>query len=149
MHCSGGTAFFSLLDDEQLIESPPLRLSLPPGESSERLRTFVQDLVRSFRDTQIGCVALLRAEGQPPGRPVNAASLERRTVIETLVRLAGVDAGVPVHQVERVTARTRLSLARTGRLDALVGSALPGMRGQYWSQGRGLAALAARAMMSP
>ena len=149
VHCSGGTAYFGLLDNDQLIEAPPVRLHLPAGESSERLHTFTQDLARSLRDAQVEGVALLRAEGQAPGRPVNAAGLARRTVIETLVRLAGVDAGLPVHVIERVTVRARLGLERTGRLDALVDAALPGMHGRYWAEGRGLAALAARAIMSP
>lgn len=146
--CSGPTAYFSLLDDGQLIETPPLRLALPEAEASERLLTFVQDLSRSLKELGVDAVALLRAERQAPGGPVNASALEHRTIIETLVRLAAVTAGISIHVVDRATARSRLDLARQGNLNTMLATAVPGTTGKYWGVGRGLAAIAARVVLS-
>lgn len=146
VHCSGAIAFFSLLEDGQLIEKPPLRMVLPEAEASERLVTFVQDLARSLKEMRVDAVAVLRAEGQAPGRPVNASALELRTIIETLVRLAAVTAGVSIQVIDRATARSRLGLSRRGNLDTMFAEAAPGLTGKYWRLGRGLAAVAARAV---
>ena len=123
-------------------------MSLPEGEESVRLETFVQDLARSFNDMEVGAVAVLRAEGHAPGRPVNVTGIERRAIIETLVRLAGVRAGVVVELMDRATTRSRLGLDRRGPLEQMLSTAAPGMHGMYWAQGRGLAAVAAMASTS-
>ena len=151
VHCSSGTAYFSLVEEGALVESGPLRLTLPDGEESARLKTFVDDLARTIKERKVDAVAILKAEGQAPGhgRQVNVAALERRTIMETLVQMAALAAEVGVGMVDRPRLRNDLGLGRSGSIEDMLAEAAPGMDGKYWKIGRGLAAAVARARMVP
>lgn len=146
VHCSAGTAYFSVMDDGDLVDEEPMRLRLPDGERSKRLQTFVDDLARTMKDKKIQAVVVLKAEGLPPNptQRVNVPALQQRTTLETLVQIAAVQADLDVEMLERATARSRLGLSRAGKLEDMLEQAVPGMSGTYWTAGRGLAALAAK-----
>ena len=144
VHCTSHHAFIAIVADANVIEREPRRLELPAMESSERLQVFVDDTAREFRGVGACGVALLKAE-HAQGH-VNVPALYGRAVLETLVRLAAVEAGLPVEFLDRRTARARLKLPMKGRLEDLVPTIFPGFAGIYWNAGRHLAAVAARAL---
>jgi hypothetical protein len=150
VHCSAGTAYFSVVDDGVLLDDDLKRMSLPAGEQSKRLQVFVDDLARTMRERKVDAVGVLKAEGLPPNpsQRVNVPALQQRTTLETLIQLAAVQADVDVEMLERATVRSRLGLGKAGRLEEMLEEAAPGMTGLYWAAGRGLAAVAARAKLA-
>jgi hypothetical protein len=80
------------------------------------------------------------------GMPVKVSALENRVVLETLVRLAAVKAGMPVEMTHPKTIRARLGCGVEGRLEDHLNEVLPDEVGHYWRAGRGLAAMAALAL---
>jgi hypothetical protein len=143
VNCSAQYAFVAIAKDGVIVEREPERLELPATELSERLAVFVDDTARELQAVCPDRVSVLRHE-HLRGMPVQHSSLESRVVLETLVRLAAVKAGIPVELTHRQTVRARLGFK--GKLEEQLDTVLPQTVGQYWRAGRGLAAMAALAL---
>jgi hypothetical protein len=65
--------------------------------------------------------------------------------LETLVRVAAVQEGIPIEVLARPTVRSRLGIPRAGELASHVATVVAEPVGRYWTAGRDVAALAALA----
>jgi hypothetical protein len=72
------------------------------------------------------------------------SELAPKAALETVIRLACDEAGVPVEVLQRPTARKRTGLPQKGKLDDLISANITPL-GKYWSAGRKYAAVAALA----
>jgi len=145
VHCTPQHAFIAVATDGLIVDREPERLELPALEQSERLAIFVDDTARNLQVISPDRVSVLQHEHMK-GMPVKIAPLESRVVLETLVRLAAVKAGIPVELTHRRTVRSRLGCGFGGKLEDQIDRVLPSAVGQYWRAGRGLAAMAALAL---
>jgi len=71
--------------------------------------------------------------------------LAPRVALETLVRVAAVQEGIPIEVLARPTVRSRLGIPRAGELASHVATVVTEPVGRYWTAGRDVAALAALA----
>lgn len=145
VNCTSQLAYLAVVRDGALIEADPERLELPGLEESEGMAVFIEDVAREILAIKPAALAILRAEQPPPGMRPNHSHIYDRAVLETLIHLAGVGAGVPVHMMSKHTVRSRLNLPREGKLDQYLDEVFPQPMGHYWKGGRGLAAMAALA----
>lgn len=134
------------IKDGDLIEAELERLQLPALEQSKRLAIFVEDTARELKALNASGLAVLKAEQTPPGANRNISHVYDRAVLETLIRLSGITAGLPVELISRRTARSRLKLPIDGKLDDYLDKVFPTTSGKYWKAGRALAAVAALAL---
>jgi hypothetical protein len=148
IHCDPRHAYIAVVEDGAVIDCGKHRerLSVPASEQSQALNALLEDTVQLIRALEVVGVSILPAETADPSIRRNPASLTARNTLETVMRLAAVRAGVPVEVTARATARARLGLPRTGKLDSHLGTIFPYSAGEapaYWTTGRGLAAMAA------
>jgi hypothetical protein len=110
-------------------------------EETERLQAMQADIDRTLLEVRPDRVRILMPEQTYKDSYTRIAP---RVALETLVRLGCVRAGIPVEMLHRTSARSRLGVARRGKLeDLVVGVTKP--VGKYWKAGRSLAAAAALA----
>lgn len=125
-----------LIDDShQRVQSPALH------EASEALQGILDDVARVIAEISPSVVRVLQPETTRFKASYNA--MAPRVTLETLVRLAAVQANVPVEMLHRATASSRLGLEREGGLEKHIAEVLPTPVGKYWASGRRLAAVAA------
>lgn len=142
IHCRPDTAYVALVEGATVVPGHPERLRLPTGiETGDGLLECIAESRRLLGQTQPDQIALLLPEP-------NAATSAKRTVFETLIRVAAAEEGTPVNLVARMTVRSRLKLPRSGKLEDHVMAAGCASTGRYWRDGRGLAALAALTVTS-
>src|SRR5206468_1568395 len=67
-----------------------------------------------------------------------------KIALETIVRLACADAGIPAEVLHRSSARSRSDLGLKGKLDDVIAANIASV-GKYWNAGRKYAAVAALA----
>jgi len=145
VNCDPHAAFLAAVEDGVVVDDLPERLKPPEGmELGDRLLEFIDEVRRALGEVGPSRIGLLQPESgkhQPPYRSVTA-----RATIETLVRVAAAQERVPVDLLARSTVRSRLDLPKRGALDAHVEAGMGAPVGRYWTTGRGLAALVARAV---
>ncbi|MHB8458410.1 MAG: hypothetical protein ACYDBS_12095 [Acidimicrobiales bacterium] len=145
VNCDPHAAFLAAVEDGAVVADLPERLKPPEGmELGDRLLEFIDEVRRALGKVGPSRIGLLQPESgkhQPPYRSVTA-----RATIETLVRVAAAQEGVPVDLLARATVRALLDLPKKGTLDGHVEAGIGAPIGKYWTTGRGLAALAARAV---
>jgi hypothetical protein len=141
INCTTSAAFLAVCVDAAIADGYTERLKPPAGlEAGESLIEFAEAVRRVLREVQPERVILL----MPETWTASYKSHLERASMETLVRLVCAQEHLPVDQLSRAAARSRLGLGRSGALDAHL-SAAGDPVGQYWTTGRGVAALAALA----
>jgi hypothetical protein len=134
----------------------PDRLTPPAGiEAGGDLWAFMDQVTGALATIKPRLVVLLLPEEQgrsgDDGRQRRSVpgqthrSLTPRIAMETVVRLAAAREGVACDVLARATVKSRLHLGAAGNLEKALDSGDPKPSGKYWTTGRGLAALAARA----
>jgi hypothetical protein len=113
-------------------------------EETERLQAMQDDVGRVLAEVWPAAVRILMPE---PTYKDSYARIAARSALETVVRLACLRHGIAVEMLDRRSARSRLGIARKGRLEDHVPEIVEPI-GKYWSAGRNLAALAALAEKS-
>jgi hypothetical protein len=145
VNCDPHAAFLVTVQGGAVVDGLPERLRPPEGmELGDRLLEFVDEVRRVLGQVDPLRVGILLPESgqhQPPQK-----SIASRATIETLVRVAAAQEGVPVDLVARATVRSRLQLPRKGALNSHLSTGAGPPIGKYWTTGRGLAAMVARAV---
>lgn len=109
-------------------------------EASDRLEAVRRDVVRVLEELAPDEVRILMPEQR---YEASYPQMAPRVALETVVRLACNAADVPVEMLNRASARSRVGVPRTGRLEDHVPKVVPEPVGKYWNAGRSLAAIAA------
>ncbi len=142
IHCSPQAAYLTVIEDGAVLSGLRERLLPPAGlETGEGLLECIREVRRVLGQTGVDRVALLLTEA-------NSSPSTERTVLETLIRVAAAEEGTPVELVARPTVRSRLGLPKSGSLGSHVARAAGPKSGHHWNEGRGLAAMAAKAVTS-
>ncbi len=142
INCTSRAIFFAIDDDSQIVDGLTERLQPPTGlEAGEALLELVESVRRVVREVRADRLALLL-----PEETWTASYSEHldRAKLDILIRLAAAQERVLIEVLARPTLRARLELPRSGTLDSHVARVYAPV-GRYWSAGRGLAALAAKA----
>jgi hypothetical protein len=143
VNCNTHCAFFAVAVDGELSDGPVEYIEAPTlAESSDELKSVLDELVRVIKEVNADKVVLLKPEGGRRPTKTHAAFVPRIT-LETLVRLAAVEAGIEIDVLARPTVRKRLELPTKGKLAEHVPLRIPAKVGKNWSKERQLAALAA------
>jgi hypothetical protein len=139
--CKPAEIMLAVVEDGELLEAQYERLQAPSVlEETEQLKGQFDAVGRVLDDIRPDVVRVLLPEQTYKG---SYASLAPRAALETLVRLAAVDAGVRVELLHRNSARARVGMPRRGSFEEHIESILPQPVGKYWAAGRRLAAVAA------
>jgi hypothetical protein len=139
--CKKEEVMFAVATDGELLEDEHQRLQVPTAmEASEALRGVQDDIGRVIAEVAPAVVRILQPEQTYEG---SYASLAPRATLETLVRLAAVQAEIPVEMLHRGTARARVGIGRSGKLEDHIPEVIAHPVGRYWAAGRRLAAIAA------
>lgn len=138
VECKKDKVFLAITDDGQVQDAEPQRLEVPAvHEQTARLRGFLEDFGRVLAEVKPDAVHILQPE------TIYAATyseLAPKAALETLIRLACLEADVNVEIVHRATARS--GLGGSGNLDKRIAAAIE-PQGKYWNAGRKYAAAAA------
>jgi hypothetical protein len=141
--CKKDAIMLAIADDGELVDDPHQRLQAPALlERSERLRAILDDVKRVLAEVEPDEVRVLMPETRYEASYVQMAP---RVTLETLVRIAALDAGAPVEMLNRATARARLDMPKKGPFDGHIPAVISVPVGNYWTAGRNLAAAAALA----
>jgi hypothetical protein len=145
VNCTTTRAFLVVADDGEpkpggveFIEATAL------DKSSEQLAPVLAECCRVIRELDPDRIVLLKPESGGRAKRTHAELVPRIT-LETLFRLAAVQADTPIEMVSRPTVRSRLGLPTKGPLAEHVPSCIPQKVGSNWCEERQLAALAALA----
>lgn len=137
---AGATAFLALMNADRDIEPGAVRIDGVADLSRAADIGATRDLIRHrLEEQRPTVVVVLSAEA-------TAKPSRDRSVIETLILLGSLDAGIPAVCISRPTVRATLGLSKKGALANCVQQRIPLAHGAYWAN-RGLAALAALAYM--
>ncbi len=113
-------------------------VGLKRGPNLDALRT---ELHHRLAEAAPAAAALLQPNGYDGG--INASTA--RVGAETILRMTAHDLDVEVELLNHATARKRLGLGASGKLDDKLKELFPTAIGRYWADGRRLAAFAALA----
>jgi hypothetical protein len=141
--CKKDQVLLAIAEDGALLHDMPERLQAPALlEETERLQAMLGDIGRTLSEIRPDVVRLLLPEQTYED---SYGRIAPRATLETLVRLAAVQLGIPVEVVHRNTARSRLGMPRGGKFEGHIPSVVGDPVGKYWNSGRNLAAAAALA----
>ena len=145
VNCNTHCAFFAVAVDGELRDGHVEYIDAPNlAESSEELKSVLDELSRVINEVNADKVVLLKPEGGPTPKKTHATFVPR-IALETLVRLAAVETDTEIEVLARPTVRSRLELPTKGPLAKHVSLRIPGKVGKKWSEERQLASLAALA----
>jgi hypothetical protein len=140
--CSKDTIFLAVAERGMVVADRHERLDAAKVlEETERLQAMQDDVARMLVEVGPTQVRVLMPE---PTYKDSYTRIAPRSALETVVRLACVRAEIPVEMLDRRSARSRLGVARKGKLEAHVPEVTEPV-GKYWNAGRNLAAAAALA----
>lgn len=138
IECKKQEVYLALAYDGRLLDDEPQRLDVPAvHEETQRLRAFLGDFGRLLAEVGPDEVRILQPE---TNYEATYAQLAPKAALETLIRLACVEADIPASLVHRATLRSRLG--GTGKLDERIAAQIEPV-GKYWNVGRKYAAAAA------
>jgi hypothetical protein len=141
--CSPTTAFLSIAEDGEIADAAVASVDVAAQyEASVEMLATLGEIGRVLGELRPDRVVLLKAE---PNTRMTYDQLAPRVALETLFRLAAVQANVEVEVIARSTVRSRLDLPKSGSLSSRVAESVPVPVGKYWRQGRDIASLAALA----
>lgn len=139
--CTQSDILLAVAKDQEILCGYPQKIEAAELlEASERLQGLLDRIERMLDEVSPSIVRVLMPEQT---HKAAYSAMVARAAMETLVRLAAVKKGLRVEVLARPTLRSRLKLPKKGRLSQHVSLILPDPSGQYWSEGRNLAALAA------
>lgn len=143
LHCTSQYAFLALVESGRVQDGLTERLAMSQQhEADQRLWATLDDFSRCLDEADPAAMGLLLPETTSRQTHEQATP---RIVLETLARLAAAQRGVPLERLHRRTVRSRLGLPSSGPLKEHVATVFPEPCGRHWAEGRGLAALAAKA----
>jgi hypothetical protein len=141
VNCTTRDIYLAVADQGQILDGLTERLRPPVGlEEGAALIELVDSMRRVIREVRPDKVELL----QPEAWSASYSQHLPRARLETLIQFAAATEEIPLETLSRPTARARLNVPRTGPLEshiAIAGTVV----GRYWTSGRGLAAMAAKA----
>ncbi len=138
IECKKQEVYLALAEDGQLLDDDPQRLQVPAvHEQTARLRSFLSDFGRVLAEAKPDSVHILQPETI---YSATYAELAPKAALETLIRLACLEANVNVEMLHRATVRS--GLGGKGKLDDLIKVKIEPV-GKYWNAGRKYAAAAA------
>jgi hypothetical protein len=141
IECKKQAVYVAFAEDGELVDQEPQRLQVPAvHEETARLRGFLMDFAHVLAETKPDHVRIAQPEQVYEAQ---YRELAPKAALETLIRLACDDAGVPVEVLHRATARARV-FGRQGKMDELIEARVKPV-GKYWNAGRKYAAVAALA----
>jgi hypothetical protein len=114
------------------------------NEASEQLVATLEDIRRTYAELRPDVIGLLKPEQSQRKHAYD--QLAPRVALETLLRVAAVDASIDIEVLARPTVRARLGIPRSGELGSHVSSVIAEPVGHYWNAGRDVAGLAALAV---
>jgi hypothetical protein len=133
----------ALAENGNLVDDEHQRLQAPAGlELSERLQAMLDDIRRMLAEVEPDDVRILMPEQT---YEASYTQIAPRAALETLVRIAALDAGIPVQMLHRNTARALLGMPKGGSFESHLSAVIPTRVAKYWNAGRSLAASAALA----
>lgn len=142
VNCSSEQIYLAVAEDGAILAVQPERLTTAGLlEESERLVAMQDDVRRALGEIRPREVRIMRPEQKYEG---SYGRIAPRATLETIVRLASVEAGVSLEMLYPASVRSRLGLPRTGPLKSHVPRVCEPV-GKYWNAGRNLAAVAALA----
>jgi len=109
-------------------------------EANDRLEAVRRDVVRVLEEVNPDEVRILMPEQR---YEASYPQMAPRVALETVVRLACSGAGISVEMLNRASARSRVGVSKTGRLEDHIREVVSEPVGKYWNAGRNLAAIAA------
>jgi hypothetical protein len=141
--CSPKSAFLSLAEDQAIVAAGVSRIDVASQyEASEEMLSTLDEIRRALEGLRPDRVVVLKPE---LNQRMTYDQFGPRIALETLVRLATVQAHAEIEVMARPTVRSRLGLSKSGSLASRVAEVVPDPVGKYWREGRGIAALAALA----
>jgi hypothetical protein len=133
--------YLATVEDGGVLDVEPQRIEAPSiMEANERLGGFLTSFRHALNELAPDDVRILQPEQT---YQASYSEFAPRIALETAVRLACEESGVPVEVLHRTTARSRLHFGRSGSLDFHIDGLLA--VGKYWNAGRKYAAVAALA----
>lgn len=130
--------------DGALVDCQPQKLEPPANlEADLALWEFIDEVGRALKALRPDRVGLLLPEATYKS---THGKFSPRIVLETLVRLAASRLEIPTQLLPRPTVRSALRLPRKKGLTHHVAAVFDEPVGQYWTAGRGEAALAAKTL---
>ena len=142
IECKKQEVYLAVVENDRLLAAEPQRLEVSATQNeSARLRGFVDSMSRVLAELQPDIVRILQPEST---YTASYTELEPKIALMTLIRLACVDANIPVEVLHRATARKRVGFPRGGNMGALIDESIEQV-GEYWAAGRKYAAVAALA----
>lgn len=140
--CSSDAVLLAVADGAKILTGVPEKLTTAGIlEENARLGAMRSEFQRVLTEVQPQEVRILRPEQTYKDSYTRIAP---RVALETVVRIACVEAQIPVEVLKPASARARLGLPRSGALKSHVPKICDQV-GKYWSAGRNLAAVAALA----
>jgi hypothetical protein len=142
--CTPRLAYLTSAIDGAIADTPVERVEVAAQyESSEELLSTLDEIKRALGQLRPDSIVLLMSEQGRHKRTYQ--ELAPRVALETLVRVAAVQDGIPIEVLARPTVRSRLGIPRAGELASHVATVVTEPIGRYWAAGRDVAALAALA----
>ena len=141
--CKKDAIMLAIAEDRELVDDPHQRLQAPALlERSERLHALLDGIRRMLAEVEPDAVRILMPEQR---YEASYAQMAPRVALETLVRIAALEARIPVEMLNRATARAQLGMPKKGSFEDHISGVIPTSVGKYWAAGRRLAATAALA----
>jgi hypothetical protein len=139
VECKKQAVYLAVADAGELVEAEPQRLDVPAiHEQTERLRAFLNDFGHLLTEAKPDAVHILQPE---TNYTATYSEFAPKAALETLIRLACLDAGIDVEIVHRASVRSALGSGK-GNVEKLIETNIQ-VVGKYWNAGRNLAAAAA------
>lgn len=137
VECKKQEVYLALVEEGQVVAADPQRLEVAAvHEQAARLKGFMDDFGRVLAEIEPDAVHIIQPE---TNYEASYSALAPKAALETLIRLACLNAGVNVEIVHRASVRSTLG---GGNLDELIASTIEPV-GKYWNAGRKYAAAAA------
>ena len=142
--CSGDAAFFALVVDGSFLDEEPRRIEPPEVlGGGDRLVDFRNRMRREITRAGAEVVVIVTSSYRADYQQIAA-----RATLETLIRLAAAEEGIPSEFMHQKRARSRLGLPSKGGFGEVAQRYLRDRVASspvYWSEGRAAAAAVALA----
>jgi hypothetical protein len=135
--CKKQEIYLALVEDGEVVAANPQRLEVAAvHEQTARLKEFMHDFGRVLAEIEPDAVHIIQPE---TNYEATYSALAPKAALETLIRLACLDADVKVELIHRAAVRSALG---GGKLDELIEAKIEPV-GKYWNVGRKYAAAVA------
>lgn len=143
--CSNQSALLAAVENGEVQDTDIPRIDVGAlHEASEELQGTLDEIIRAYARLRPSLVVLLLPEQSNRFKHTHG-QIAPRVALETLIRLAAVQAEIPIDVISRRTVRSRLGLPTSGDLASHIAKRFPTPSAPYWNAGRNVAALAALA----